>query len=80
MANQVNPLSPSTVRRPQVIVYIDGFNLYYGCLKGTPYKWLDVCRLSELLLPADDIVAVKYYTARVSARPGNPTAPTNQQV
>jgi hypothetical protein len=20
-------------------VYIDGFNLYYGALKGTPYKW-----------------------------------------
>jgi hypothetical protein len=23
-------------------VYVDGFNLYYGCLKGTPYKWLDL--------------------------------------
>lgn len=23
-------------------VYIDGYNLYYGCLKGTPYKWLDL--------------------------------------
>jgi hypothetical protein len=23
-------------------VYIDGFNLFYRCLKGTPYKWLDV--------------------------------------
>jgi hypothetical protein len=23
-------------------VYIDGFNLYYGCLKGTPHKWLDL--------------------------------------
>ena len=22
-------------------VYIDGFNLYYGCLKRSPYKWLD---------------------------------------
>lgn len=25
-------------------VYIDGFNLYYGLLKGTPYKWLDLGR------------------------------------
>ena len=29
-------------------VYIDGFNLYYGCLKGTPAKWLDPAILSGL--------------------------------
>ncbi len=23
-------------------VYIDGFNLLYGCVKGTPHKWLNV--------------------------------------
>lgn len=28
-------------------VYIDGFNLYYGRLKGTPYKWLDTLKLFE---------------------------------
>lgn len=22
-------------------VYIDGYNLYYGCLKNSPYKWLE---------------------------------------
>jgi len=22
-------------------VCVDGFNLYYGALKGTPFKWLD---------------------------------------
>ena len=22
-------------------VYVDGYNLYYGCLKGSPHKWLD---------------------------------------
>jgi hypothetical protein len=21
-------------------VYVDAFNLYYGSLKGTPYRWL----------------------------------------
>jgi len=25
-------------------IYIDGYNLYYGCLKGTPYKWLDLTK------------------------------------
>ncbi|WP_423930376.1 hypothetical protein [Candidatus Palauibacter sp.] len=33
-------------------IYVDGFNLYYGALKGTPFKWLDPVRLSALLLPA----------------------------
>jgi hypothetical protein len=25
-------------------VYIDGFNLYYGCLRESRYKWLDGTR------------------------------------
>lgn len=28
-------------------VYIDGYNLYYGCLKHTPHKWLDLLTLFE---------------------------------
>ena len=28
-------------------VYINGFNLYYGSLKRTPYKWLDVGKLCQ---------------------------------
>lgn len=31
-------------------VYIDGYNLYYGCLKRSPYKWLDLRRLIERIL------------------------------
>lgn len=23
-------------------LYVDGYNLYYGCLKNTPHKWLDL--------------------------------------
>ena len=34
-------------------VYVDGFNLYYGALKGTRYKWLDPVRLSARLLPRE---------------------------
>jgi len=33
-------------------VYIDGYNLYYGCLKNSPDKWLDVRALVELILPS----------------------------
>jgi len=28
----------------KTIIYIDGFNLYYGCLKDSPYKWLNVLK------------------------------------
>tara|TARA_R110002072_G_scaffold29206_4_gene92759 strand:- start:564 stop:863 length:300 start_codon:yes stop_codon:yes gene_type:complete len=30
-------------------VYVDGFNLYYGALKRTPYKWLDLAALMAAL-------------------------------
>ena len=31
-------------------VYIDGFNLYYGALKGTAHKWLDINALFRNIL------------------------------
>ncbi len=52
----------------RIYVYIDGFNLYYA-IKNTPYKWLDVKRFSENILPAKldaSIQKVRYFTARVS--------------
>lgn len=65
---------------PRTFVYVDGFNLYYGAVKGTPYKWLDIRRLCQLLLPAHDVALVKYFTARVSARKDDPEKPTRQQI
>jgi hypothetical protein len=55
-------------------VYVDGFNLYYGALKRTPYKWLDLGKLAEILLPTDTVQEIHYFTARVSSRPYNPTS------
>lgn len=63
----------------RTIVYIDGFNLYYGCLRRTPYKWLDVRKLCELLLPSNNILRIKYFTARVSAR-DDPQQPYRQEM
>lgn len=61
-------------------IYVDGFNLYYGALKGSPYKWLDVVAVSKRLLPAHAQVAkVKYFTARVSGA-ADPDAPRRQQI
>ena len=60
-------------------VYVDGFNLYYGSLKGTPWRWLDLVALfQEILQPHHDIVAVKCFTARVSATPRDPSKPMRQ--
>lgn len=61
-----------------VNVYIDGFNLYYGALKRSPYKWLDPAALSQTLLPSDTIQHIHYFTARVSSRPYNPTSAHDQ--
>ena len=60
-------------------VYIDGFNLYYGCLRGTPYRWLNVETLCRLLLPSHSINRIRYFTALVGGRPGDPQQPHRQQ-
>ncbi len=49
-------------------VYIDGFNLYYGLLKNSPYKWLNLQRYFELLRPHDDLQRIHYFTARVGGK------------
>lgn len=56
----------------RTIIYVDGFNLYYGCLRKSPYKWLDLKTLfQKLLQDHHDIVKIKYFTALISARKGN---------
>jgi len=62
----------------KVWVYIDGFNLYKGRLQGTPYKWLDLLKLSQALLPNDQVDYVKYFSAKVDARAGDPDQPLRQ--
>jgi len=64
----------------KTIVYIDGFNLYYGSVKDTPYKWLNIHRMCELLLPKDQIVGIKYFTAKVFSRRSDPQKHIRQQV
>lgn len=60
-------------------VYVDGFNLYYGCLKGTPYKWLNIRALCELIFPHNEIEEIVYCTALVKARPNNPLQRVRQE-
>ena len=65
----------------RTFVCVDGFNLNYGALKGKPWRWLDpVAFLKKVLQPQHEIVALKYFTARVSGTPGDPSKPQRQDV
>jgi uncharacterized LabA/DUF88 family protein len=60
-------------------LYVDGFNLYYGCLKGTEYRWLDLGAFCQKLIPSNPINRIRYFTARISARPLDPDGPVRQE-
>ena len=54
-------------------IYIDGFNFYYLALKYSSNKWLDFKTLFEKLLPKNDIIKIKYFTADVFGKRRNKT-------
>ena len=59
-------------------VYVDGFNLFYGALKGTSYKWLNPVELAHRVLPPGHAIdKLLYFTARVSGV-SNSGAPARQ--
>ncbi len=60
-------------------VYVDGFNLYYGLLRGTSYKWLDLEALSQRMLPGHEIQRIRYFTAQVIGRLGQTDSDARQQ-
>lgn len=50
----------------RTIAYVDGSNLYYGLLRGTANKWLDLTAFVKKQLNAEhDVVCVKYFASRV---------------
>jgi len=60
-------------------IYIDGFNFYYRAVRKTPYKWLDFKELfTKLLNPTNQIIAIKYFTARVTGK-FDPDQPIRQK-
>lgn len=55
------------------IIYVDGYNLFYGCLKHTPYKWLDLHKLfvKHILraqAPISQVIQIKFFTADIKAK------------
>jgi len=51
--------------RNRSIIYIDGFNLYYGAVKNIPWKWLGIERYFSSLFPDDEMQIIKYFTAKM---------------
>jgi len=64
----------------KTIVYVDGFNLYYGAVKETPYKWLNIHKMCQMHLKKDQIVGIKYFTAKIISRPDDPQKHIRQLV
>ncbi|UXH78237.1 NYN domain-containing protein [Roseateles amylovorans] len=52
-------------------VYIDGYNLYYGRLRNSAYKWLDLVSLMEAILrrrdQSEQLACVHLFTAHALA-------------
>lgn len=64
----------------RVIVYVDGFNLYFGLMEAgfQEFRWLNVKALAENLLKTGQILCeVKYFTARVANNPDKQKRQTN---
>jgi hypothetical protein len=62
----------------RTFVYVDGFNLYYGSLKGTAHRWLDLFALAKALMPHASVASVRFFTAKVHGR-DDPNRPTRQE-
>jgi hypothetical protein len=64
----------------RTFVYVDGFNLYYGALRRTRFKWLDLEKLCGLILKNTPVDRIKYFTARVVPRPNDPEQASRQEI
>ncbi len=65
----------------RAIVYIDGFNLYYGCLKAeAALRWLNLAEFANKMLPRDQVTEIKYFTAMVDQRADNPGGRERQEI
>ncbi len=60
-------------------IYVDGFNFYYGALKGTNHKWLNPKQLCvSILKPHHNVVSIVYCTAKVRPKATDPTVRKRQ--
>jgi uncharacterized LabA/DUF88 family protein len=57
----------------KTIIYVDGYNLFYGCLKHSPDKWLDLKallfdRILHTQNPGSELMSIKFFTADIKAK------------
>lgn len=64
----------------QTIVYVDGFNLYYGACRAKGRKWLDLAALCSRLLPNDEIAEIAYCTANIKKDHSDPGKQDRQRL
>ena len=59
------------VNRSRCSIYIDGFNMYYGAIRGHPeWKWLNIQSFFEELSKDDDVTSINIFTALVGPENG----------
>lgn len=66
----------------KTVVFVDGYNLYYGLLRNSRFKWLDLYKLFQqhVLMPDTDLLEVRYYTSPVLGRMcDSPESPQRQR-
>lgn len=59
-------------KKERVVVYADGFNVYFGLLEAgfNNCKWLNISKLvNNLLRSNQELIEIKYFTSRVSNNP-----------
>jgi uncharacterized LabA/DUF88 family protein len=66
------------VKKLTAYIYVDGFNLFYGSLKRTSYKWLDLNKLAGFYFPKYEIKKIKYFSAVTKARKDDLDKPVRQ--
>ena len=65
----------------RTIVYADGFNFYYGEVRGTQFKWIDPASLfGRVLGKHNELIKVRYFTARIQPSSSDPHASIRQDV
>jgi len=65
-------------KKLKACIYVDGFNLFYGCLKKTDHKWLNINKLVGFYFPKYEIQKIKYFSAITKARKDDLDKPVRQ--
>jgi len=62
----------------KTIVYIDGFNFYYGASRRFNVRWANPLLLAQMLLPSCEIIRLRYFSAIIKADPSDPSKVSRQ--